>query len=388
MLSSSSLFSQVLSLIDRALFQKAVKAHRTERASKGFSSWAQLVSLLFSQLAGANSLREIAGGLASIRGKINHLGLAASPKKSTLAYANAQRPWQFFETIFYQTLGTVQSLANFKNKKFKFKNALYSIDSSTIDLCLKVFDWAHFRRAKGAVKLHLLLDHQGYLPCWAYLSDGKCADIKAARMLNLPAGAIVAMDRGYNDYSLFGAWCGRGVFFVTRKKDNASCQVVGQRPLKSDKAIVADEFIKFTSPQAQKNCPYYLRQVSYYNAEKDEIMQFITNNFKLSATTIAAIYKDRWKIELFFKAIKQNLKIKTFLGTSENAVKSQLWTALLVMLLLKYLQLKSSFGWSLSNFAAMLRMNLLTYRSLPNWLDDPFNTEVLEPPQYPTLFVL
>lgn len=389
MINGGSLFSQVLSLIDRHLFHKAVIEHQTEWASKGFSSWTQFVSLLFSQFAGANSLREISGGLATVRGKINHLGLSQAPKKSTLSYANTHRPWQFFETVFYQTLGRVQAVANFRCKKFKFKNPLYSIDSSVIDLCLKVFDWAHFRRAKGAVKLHLMLDHAGYLPCWAYLSDGKCADIKAARMLRLPAGAIVAMDRGYNDYGLFGRWCAQGVYFVTRLKNRADYQIVGRwpdKPDKPDKNIVADDIIKFNAAKSWEKCPHHLRLVSFYNADKDEVLYFLTNNFKLAASTIAAIYKDRWQIELFFKAIKQNLKVKTFLGTSENAVKSQLWTALTALLLLKFLQLKSCFGWSLSNLVSLLRMNLLTYRNLWQWIDQPFQTTILEPPEQPRLF--
>ena len=388
MVHGGSLFSQVISLIDRQLFHQAVKRHQTERSAKGFSSWTQLISLLFSQFAGANSLREISGGLATIRGKINHLGLQAAPKKSTLAYANAHRPWQFFETVFHQTLARVQSLADFHRKKFRFKNPLFSIDSSTIDLCLKVFDWAHFRRAKGAVKLHLLLEHTGYLPCWAYVSNGKFADIKAARMLNLPAGAVVVMDRGYNDYTLFGSWCAEGVYFVTRIKDNADYQVLNQLEPKPNKNITADEIIRFNAPKSWKKCPHHLRLVSYYNVEKRETLQFLTNNFNLAASTIAAIYKDRWQIELFFKAIKQNLKVKTFLGTNENAVKSQLWTALLAALLIKFLQLKSSLGWSLSNLAALLRMNLLTYRCLWEWLDRPFQTPLLEPPEIPTLFPL
>jgi hypothetical protein len=386
MINGGSLFSQVLSLIDRALFQKAAKEHQAERSSKGFSSWSQFVSLMFSQFAGANSLREISGGLATIRGKVNHLGLSQAPKKSTLSYANSHRPWQFFETVFYQTLNRVQALADFRRTKFKFKNPLYSIDSSVIDLCLKIFDWAHFRRTKGAVKLHLMLDHAGYLPCWAYISDGKCADIKAARMLKLPAGAIVAMDRGYTDYGLFGRWCVQGVYFVTRLKDRADYRVVAQRPLKGCKGIVADEIIRFNAPESENKCPHHLRLVRYYNADKGEIMQFLTNNFQLAASTIASIYKGRWQIELFFKAIKQNLKVKTFLGTSENAVKSQLWTALTALLLLKFLKLKSSFGWSLSNLVSLLRMNLLTYRSLWEWIDKPFSTAILEPPEQPRLF--
>ena len=387
MIKVASLFSQVLSLIDRRLFQRACIEYQTEKSSKGFSSWNQLVSLLFSQFAGANSLREIAGGLATIRGKLNHLGIAAAPKKSTLAYANSKRPWQFFEALFHQTFKTVQELAFRHKRKFKFKNPLYSIDSSVIDLCLKVFDWAHFRRTKGAVKLHLLLDHQGYLPCWAFLSDGKCADIKVARMLKLPSGAIVVMDRAYNDFSLFSAWCAQGVHFVTRKKDGTLYEILQERPVASDKNILTDETIILNGRGAYEKCPYPLRLVTFYD-EKQGVMRVLSNNFKLAAATIAAIYKDRWQIELFFKAIKQNLKVKSFLGTSENAVKSQLWTALIAMLLLKYLQLKSTLGWSLSNLVALLRINLLTYRDLWAWIDQPFDVGVVEPPSPPTLFPL
>lgn len=387
MIKAASLFSQVLSLIDRRLFQRACLSYQTERSSKGFSSWTQFVSLLFSQFAGANSLREIAGGLATIRGKVNHLGIASAPKKSTLAYANANRPWQFFEAIFHQTFKVVQDLASRHKRKFKFKNPLYSIDSSVIDLCLKVFDWAHFRRTKGAVKLHLLLDHQGYLPCWAYLSDGKCADINAARKLKLPSGAIVAMDRAYNDFSLFSAWCGQGVYFVTRKKDGTLYEVLQRRTVAPDKNILADETIVLSGPKAYEKCPYPLRLITFYD-EKKGLMFFLSNNFKLAAATIAAIYKERWQIELFFKAIKQNLKVKSFLGTTENAVKSQLWTALIAMLLLKYLQLKSTLGWSLSNLVALLRINLLTYRDLWTWINLPFDTGVVEPLSPPTLFTV
>lgn len=371
MIRVTSLFSQALSLIDRHKFKQAVVSHKTEKSAKGFSSWDQLISLVFAQLAGAKSLREISGGLASAKGKCVHLGLKSVPNKSTLSYANNHRPWQLFETVFKQTLVKVQALAKEKKKRFKFKNPLYSIDSTTIDLCLKVFDWAHFRRAKGAVKLHTLLDHQGYLPCWAVISDGKTGDVTAARLLKLQAGSIVVMDRAYVDYSLFNSWMNGGVYFVTRQKRNMAYEVVSQRETPNRGKVISDETIIFTGYQAKKHCPHPLRRVTIMDDKKGE-MVFISNNFKLAASTIALIYKDRWKIELFFKAIKQGLKIKTFLGTSENAVKSQLWTALLAMLLIKYLQMRSSFEWSLSNLIALLRMNLLVYRDLMEWLNKPF----------------
>lgn len=373
MIAGTCLIAQLISLIDRMTFLKAVKEHKTERFSKGFSSWSQFVSLLFSQLAGANSLREITGGMASFRGKLNHLGLSEAPSRSTLAYANEHRPWQFFESLFYSTFKMVKGLADFHHLKFKFKNPLYSLDSTVIDLCLSIFDWAKFRRTKGAVKLHLLLDCQGCLPCWALISDGKCADVSAARLLNLPAGAIVAMDRGYNDYELFGQWCERGIFFVTRLKDSADYRIVGRRILTLNDNVIGDETIEFNQERSRKRCPYQLRLVRYHDPVKGEDMTFLTNNFKLVASTIAAIYKERWQIELFFKAMKQYLKVKTFLGTSENAVKSQLWTALIAMLLMKLLQMKSRLGWSLSNLFALFRINCLVYTDLWEWIDNPFS---------------
>jgi hypothetical protein len=273
----------------------------------------------------------------------------------------------------------VQALAKTKNRRFRFKNPLYSIDSTTIELCLKVFDWAHYKRAKGAVKVHTLLDHQGYLPCWAYISDGKVGDIVAARLLDLVAGAIVVMDRGYNDFSLFGSWCARGIYFVTRMKEGTQYEVVESRESPKGSNVLSDETIRLTGKDADKKCPSLLRRVVVWDEKKEREIVLLTNIFRLSARTIGDIYKDRWQIELFFKALKQNLKVKSFLGTTENAVKSQLWTALTAMLILKYLQLKSKIAWSMSNLVALFRMNLMTYQDLWRWIDEPFKRLELEP---------
>ena len=256
-------------------------------------------------------------------------------------------------------------------KKFRFKNKLVSLDSTTIDLCLSMYDWAKFRRAKGAVKLHLVLDHDGYLPCFAHITDGKCHDVKVAHTLRFESGTIVVDDRGYNDYKLFSKWTEQGVYFVTRMKDNAVYEVTETREIPQNRSILSDEIIQLTG-EAGKKCPCLLRRVTYYNADKDETFVYLTNHLKLGATTIVSIYKDRWQMELFFKALKQNLKIKTFVGPSANAVKIQIWTALIVMLMLRYLQLKASFGWSLSNLVAILRMNLFVHRDLWTWLDNPY----------------
>ena len=241
-----------------------------------------------------------------------------------------------------------------------------------------MFDWARFRRTKGAVKLHLLLDHDGYLPSFAIITEGRVSDVKVARQFKFDPDTIVVDDRGYNDYELFGRWTFQGVYFVTRMKDNALYRVVSQKEVPQNRHILKDEIIELSGLKAFPKCPYRLRRIEFYDPEKEEILVFLTNHTTLGASTIASIYKDRWQIELFFKAIKQNLKIKTFVGTSANAVKTQIWTALIAMLILRFLQLRSQFNWSLSNLVALLRMNLFTHRDLWAWLNEPFDVPPLQ----------
>ncbi|HUL22722.1 MAG TPA: IS4 family transposase [Thermodesulfobacteriota bacterium] len=372
-----SIFSQLLQLFSRIEFQKAVRETKAERHARGFTCWGQFVAMLFCQLGRAHSLREIIGGLRSCEGKLKHLGITA-PCRSTLAYANEHRPWQLYQLLFGQLLDRCRSQVSGK-KKFRFKNKLVSLDSTTIDLCLSIFNWAHFRRTKGAIKLHLLLDHDGYLPEFAVLSEGKVADVKVARGLHFSPGTIVVDDRGYTDYALWGQWCSQKVYFVTRMKDKALYEVLGDKRVPQHRHVLKDEQIELRGPKAIEKCPYPLRRIEVEVPDTGEILVFLTNNFDLGASTIAAIYKDRWEIEIFFKHLKQNLKIKTFVGTSPNAVKIQIWTALIAMLILKFLQLRSKFSWSLSNLVALLRMNLFTHRDLWAWLDKPF--EIL-----PTLY--
>jgi hypothetical protein len=366
------MFSQILKLFPRTDFERLVKETKAEHRSKGLSSWSQFVAMLFCQLGRAHSLREIEGGLKSCEGKLAHLGIEA-PARSSLSYANAHRPWGLFEKVFYGLFDIVAAKAVGK-KKFRFKNKLVSIDSTVIDLCLSMYDWAKFRRAKGAVKLHLVLDHDGYLPCFGLVTDGSVADVKAAWQIAFAPGTVVVDDRGYNDYRLFAEWTDSGVFFVTRMKDNAQFEVVEEREPPQNRNILKDQIIRLTGAGAQEKCPHLLRRVEAVREDTGDTLVFLTNHHGLGASTIAAIYKDRWQIELFFKALKQNLKIKTFVGTSANAVKTQIWTALISMLLLRYLQLSSRFGWSLANLVALLRMNLFTHRDLMAWLDKPFAT--------------
>jgi len=379
MIRVASVFSQILTLFPRIEFHAAVKQHQADRYAKGFTCWEQFVAMLFCQLAQAKSLREICTGLRCCLGKLQHLGVKEAPNKSTLAYANEHRSWELYETVFEQLLGKCQALAQGR-RKFRLRKKVYSFDSTVIDLCVSLFDWAKFRRTKGAIKLHLLLDHDGYLPCFAVVSKGKVPDVKMAWALQLPADSVVVMDRGYVDYHLFGCWTEDSVWFVTRLKRSAAYRVVERRPVVEGSGVVCDQLIELTSAEARIVCPCRLRRVVYKDAETGQRLVFLTNHLGFAATTIARLYKERWQVELFFKALKQNLKVKTFVGTSPNAVRVQIWTALIAMLVLKYLQFRSRLGWALSNLVALVRWNLFTYRDLWAWLDDPFEVPPLGPP--------
>jgi len=372
----SSIFSQILQMFSRHEFELAVKRHGTERASKGFSSWGQFISMLFCQLGRAHSLREICDGLACSEGKLKHLGVSEPPKRSTLSYANKHRPWELYQTIFGQLYSKCQNVVSNRSlgkRKFKFKNKLVSLDSSTITLTLSLFDWASYRRTKGAVKLHLVLDHDGYLPSYAIIGDGKKSDIEVAKTLTFEKGTVLVIDRGYTDYDWYARLSRQGVFFVSRLKDNAAFTEVPDkaRPAVEDK-ILLDRTITFDKQKREQDGekPEF-RIVKVWIGGKHGAFTFVTNNMEFSASTIAEIYKDRWQIEAFFKAIKQNLKIKTFLGTSETAVMTQIWTALIAILILRYLQLISKIKWSLSNLVALLRQQLFVYRDLFAWLNKP-----------------
>ncbi len=367
----SSIFGQILHLFSKREFFETVQATQSERGAKGFSCWDQFVAMLFCQLGQAHSLREICGGLASCFGKAKHLGLHGAPKRSTLSYANEHRPWQLYEKVFYQFLGQCRAL-DFGKRRFRFRNKLFILDATVIELCASLFDWAKFRQTKGAVKLHLLLDHDGYLPVFAHITEGKVHEVKVAQTMIFPAGSIVVIDKGYIDYELFWKWTGADVFFVTSQKDNARYRVLEERPLPAHRNILSDQIIELEGFYSHRKYPGVLRRVEVWDEEHERTIELFTNHMTFGSTTIAAIYKDRWQIEIFFKTIKQNLRIKTFVGTSPNALLIQIWTALIAVLILKYLKYRSLFPWSLSNLVAMLRYNLFTYRDLWTWMNQPF----------------
>jgi hypothetical protein len=256
---------------------------------------------------------------------------------------------------------------------------LLSLDSTTVSLCLSLFPWAKFKTVKGGIKTHVLLDHDDFLPRYVLITDAKQPDVKVAHLLSLNAGSIVVMDLGYIDYKLFAKWSAAGVFFVTRLRDDLNWTLDEHRPVPHNRNVLEDQIIRFDSKWGRLYCSGLRFRRIVVEREGEEPLVLLTNHLEFGATTIADIYKDRWQIEVFFKALKQNLKIKTFVGTNPNAIYIQIWTALIAMLLLKWLHYLSKAKWSLSNLASMLRLNLFTYRDLSAWLDQPFSTPPTDP---------
>lgn len=372
-----SIFSQLLQLFSRLEFEQLVRQHRAERHARGFTCWGQFIAMLFCQLGQAHSLREICGGLAACEGKLRHLGLGEAPKRSTLAYANAHRPWELFQSVFEQLYQRCQSVAS-PSRRFRFRHSrLLTLDSTMIDLCASLYDWAAYKRTKGAVKLHLLLDHQGYLPQMMVITPGKVQEIEVARGLRFQPGTLLVFDRGYLNYAWFEQLTQQEVFFVTRLRRDAHYHVQEERSVPQRGNIRSDQVIQLGSHWYRQKS--LLRRVEVDVPEWDHPLVLLTNHLHLGPTTVARLYRERWQVEVLFRTLKQNLRLKSFVGTSANALKIQIWTALIALLLLKYLQLRATYGWSLSNLVALLRQQLFTYRELFAWLNQPF-----EPPPEPS----
>jgi hypothetical protein len=376
----ASLFNQLLKHFPRTEFASLVRKHGAERASKGFGCWTHFVAMLFCQLSRTDSLREICNGLSCCLGKLIHLGIDRAPLRSTLSYANKHRPAALFEDLFWTTLGRFreQQLLGSRPTRFRFKNKLLSLDSTTISLCLNLFPWASFKRTKGGVKAHVLLDHDDYMPHFILLTNAKAADVRMAREIPIPTQSIVVCDRAYQDFSRLAQWADQGIYFVCRSPDYPLHRVVSRRRLPSASNILTDHIVRFTGRWSSRY-PHPLRRITIRIDGEQRPLILLTNLMDFAASTIGRIYKERWQIEVFFKTLKQNLKIKTFIGTTENALRIQIWTALIAMLLLKWLHHLSKARWSLSNLTSMLRLNLFTYRDLRAWLDDPFANAPLIP---------
>lgn len=357
----NTIFSQILKLVPRHEFETLAKQHHSGRSFRTASRWSQFVTLAMAQLAGRISLRDIVENVSAQAHRLYHLG-SAKLTRSNLSRINEDKPYALYEALAGKLLNRCQGMA--PGHKFRFKNPLYSLDASTIDLCLSVFPWASFRSTKGAIKLHVGLNHDGYLPEFVTITEGKTSDVEMGRTLAFPSGSIVVVDRGYNNYDWYNQLTEKGIFFVTRLKANAQYRVINRQPVLKNKGLTSDQTIRLTSIQAAKKCPSRLRRVGYRDIDTGKHYIFLTNNFKLAARTIADIYKARWQVELFFKWIKQNLKIKTFVGTSKNAVMTQVWIAVCVYLLLAFIKFQSKMSKSMQQILRLLQLNLFEKRDL------------------------
>ena len=357
----NTILSQILKLVPRHEFETLAKHHHSGRAFRKASRWSQFVSLTMAQLSGRNSLRDIVDNMSAQMHRLYHLG-SEKLSRSNLSRINEDKPYTLYEALFGKLLARCQKLAPGHN--FKFNHSLYSLDASTIDLCLSAFPWADFRTTKGAIKLHVGLNHAGYLPEFVTVTEGKKHDVTVGRILNFPKGSIVAIDKAYNDYAWYKQLTDKDIFFVTRLKSNAKYRITQRRTVLKNKGLTCDQTIEFTGPQVAKKCPIQLRRIGYKDAVTGKHYVFLTNNFKLAAKTIADIYKARWQVELFFKWIKQNLKIKSFVGRSKNAVMTQIWIAMCVYLLIAFLKFQSSLTKSMQQLLRLLQLNLFDKRDL------------------------
>lgn len=382
-----SLFSQFLGLIDRNSFAKLVAKHNTDKHCKGFNSWSHLVAMLFCHLAKAVSLREISNGLRSATGNLNHLGVDKAPSKSILSYQNKHRDWHLFCDFYHALLEQLEPSLSMRRKyAVRLKRRIFIMDSTVIPLCLKIFDWAKFRRRKGAIKLHTILDYDSTLPVFVHVTDGKKHDITVAKEVSFPPESVLVIDRAYVDYQWLAYLDSIKVFFVTRLKDNAQIEIVEEYLTNAKhEHIMQDADIRLSGFYPSQKYPKTLRIVKIHDDAYDRELIFLTNQMSWTADTISQLYKARWSIELFFKEIKQVLKIKTFIGTSYNAVMIQIWTAMIAILLLKYLRAKAEYPWHLSNLVGFLRINLFVKIDLWKWVNEPFIKNRPPPPQ-PTLF--
>lgn len=369
-----TLFSQIISKLDRLSFNKLVRSHQTDKYQKGYTSWTHLVAMLFCQFAKSQSVRDISNGLRSATGNLNHLGIERAPSKSTISYQNKHRDWRLFRDYYYCLFKSLGQQARFKQVKFRIKSKILLLDSTTISLCLSLFDWAKYKTRKGAVKMHTLLDYDGNLPAYVLVSDGKTPDNKGAYDIPLLAGSVIVADRFYNDFSLLNIWDSSQVKFVVRHKENLQYGSIKEYELPEGRHqhILKDECIELTGNKSKKIYPGKLRRVVVWDGENEQTIELITNQFTWTANTIGELYKSRWQIEIFFREVKGLLHIKSFIGTSENAVMIQIWTALITILILKSLKAMAAHRWYLSNLVGFIRLNLFVKIDLQQWLDHPF----------------
>jgi hypothetical protein len=369
-----TLFAQIFQKVRIDSFKKLVEKHQSNKHCKGNDAWSHFVTMVFCQFSKSESLSDICNGMRSATGDLNHLGVAKAMKKSSLSYNNQHRNWELFRDMYFELFDRLNGSINIPRKLLPKRN-IFLLDSTTINLCLKLFNWAHFRQKKGAIKLHTVLDFDNCMPVFADLSDGRKHDVKAAHQIEFPKGSVVVADRGYVDFSWMNALDQEGTFFVIRGKEHIKLDST-ERTLRptdaTNESVQADWEVTLKNPATRSKYPRKFRMVQVWDEVQQIYLELLTNNFTWTASTIAELYKRRWYIESFFKELKTHLKIKSFVGTSLNAVLIQIWTALITILLMKTLQREAKYRWNLSNLVAFIRLNLFVKIDLKKWLDKPF----------------
>lgn len=358
---ANTVFSQVLRLVPRHEFRSLAKRHHEGQRLRKISRWDQFVALLMAQLSGRQSLRDIEANMNAQSSHHYHLGVRQISRTS-LARVNEKQPYSLYEALFEKL--TVKCRSVSPRHRFRFKNPLYSLDATLIDLSLALFPWSDHNRHRGAVKLHVGLDHRGHFPVFARVTEGRCHDVPAGREFDFPKGSIVVIDKGYTDYDWYKQLTEKGIFFVTRQRNNARYRVIERRAVSRGQGVTSDQVIELTGNQLKGRSMPRLRRIGYQDPETGRHYVFLTNHFGLCAKTIADVYRDRWQVELFFKAIKQNLKIHAFVGNSMNAVLTQIWIALCAYLLLSFLRFQSKTGWSEQRILRLLQANLFSKKEL------------------------
>lgn len=357
----TTIFRQMLQLISRLEFQTIVKKHKGDFRARQFRCWDQFIFFLLGQFSQRNSLRETVFSINSMHSKLYHLG-CNSVKRSTFSDANNQRPYQIYHDLFFKLLEKTRQIA--PKHKLKLNRKLYFLDATTIDLCLKLFPWARFRKTKAAIRLHTLLDADGSLPVFLNITDGKVHEATVAKSVPIPKGSYLAIDRGYHDFLQYKQYRNNNIRFVTKMKTNAKFRVIKTLSAPSSSNIVSDEIIEFTGYATYKKCPHPFRKIDYFDDQQNKILTFLSNDLENDAQIIADIYKARWDIELFFKNIKQNLKIKRFFGTTPNAVFTQVWIAMIAYLLISFFKFLNKSKLSIQTLFRIIQINIFERKEL------------------------
>jgi hypothetical protein len=371
-------FSQVMAHLPLTTFRRCVARYRGEHKIKRFSCLDQYLCLAFAQLTWRESLRDIEACLRAQSSKLYHLGFRGAIARNTLANANAVRDWRIYADFAQHLIGIARRLYADDPLALELDDTVYALDSTTIDLCLSVFPWAPFRSSKAAVKLHTLLDLRGNIPSFIFISDGKMHDVNILDQLLLEPGAFYVMDRGYIDFERLARLEDAGAFFVTRAKSNLKAQRRYSRPVDRTSGLICDQTVVLTGYYSRQGFQKPLRRIKFNDPQTGKRLVFLTNNFALDALTIAKLYKCRWQVELFFKWIKQHLRIKAFFGTSENAVKSQIWIAVSVYVLVAIVKKRLALTASLYEILQILSLTLFEKTPVNGLFDSGRSHNILE----------